>query len=154
MATSDNVQYLSAAAGDVNTSARRVVETYLCGSNVAGTNIAVGDWVQFELAADAGIEGITVIKAGTAALGNPLVAGVALEAGTVVGARIKVCIRGFVSAANVADAVTAGTALTIDAAAGRGVAAVAADHTHTCGVALTAGTAANTADVIVFGIQH
>tara|TARA_R100001463_G_scaffold4434_1_gene16620 strand:+ start:2797 stop:3261 length:465 start_codon:yes stop_codon:yes gene_type:complete len=154
MATSDNIQYLSAAAGDVNTSSRRVVETYLCGSTVtAGGVIAAGDWVQFETAATDGIEGITVIKAGTASLGNALVAGVALEAGTVVGARIKVVIRGYVADANVATAVTAGTALTVDTPAGRGVAAVAADHTHTCGVAV-GNAAANKCDVIVFGIQH
>lgn len=150
MATSDIIQYLSGAAADVGTSSRRIVETFLCGSTVVGTPIAVGDWVQFEPAATDGLETVTVIKAGTAAAGNPFVCGVALEACTEIGARVQVCIRGYVADANVASTTAAGP-LVVDAAAGRAEAAVAADHTAPpCGISL-ATAADNKADVIVVG---
>jgi len=151
MATSDIIQYLSGQASDHDTSSRRIVETFLCGSTVVGTPIAAGDWVQFEVAATDGLEPITVVEAGSTAAGNGLVCGVALEAGTVVGARIKVCIRGFVASANVADAVgAAGVPVIVDGGSGRAEAAVAADHTAPpCGITLSTPSS-NTAAVLVY----
>lgn len=150
MATSDLIQYLSGAAADVGTSSRRIVETFLGGSTVDVTTIAAGDWVQFEPAATDGLEPITIIKAATNAAGNPLVCGVALEACTEVGARVKVCVRGYVADANVATSVAAGP-LAIDAAAGRAEAYDATNHTApVCGVSL-ATASGNKADVIVCG---
>tara|TARA_R110002020_G_scaffold152271_1_gene330033 strand:- start:7134 stop:7595 length:462 start_codon:yes stop_codon:yes gene_type:complete len=149
MATSDLVNYLDGKAADVGTSNRRIVETFLCGSTAVGTPIAAGDWVAFEAAATDGLEPITVIKAGTASLGNSLVCGVALEAGTAVGARIQVVTRGYVADANVASTTAAGP-LVVDGAAGRAEAAVAADHTAPpCGASL-ATASGNKADVIVY----
>ena len=114
------------------------------------TTIAAGDWVQFEPAATDGLEPITIIKAATNAAGNPLVCGVALEACTEVGARVKVCVRGYVADANVATSVAAGP-LAIDAAAGRAEAYDATNHTApVCGVSL-ATASGNKADVIVCG---
>ena len=150
MATSDIIQYLSGAAADVGTSARRVVETFLCGSNAVGTPIAAGDWVAFEPAATDGLESITVIKAATNAAGNPLVCGVALEAGTAVGQRIKVVTRGYVADAAVTSSVPAGP-LAVDASAGRAEQYDTTNHSApVCGISL-AEAADNKADVIVCG---
>ena len=150
MATSDIIQYLSGAAADVGTSSRRIVETFIGGSTVDVSTIAAGDWVAFQPAATDGLEAITVIKAGTAAAGNPFVCGVALEACDTVGARVKVCVRGYVADANVATGTAAGP-LVVDAAAGRAEAAVAADHTAPpCGVSLAVASG-DQADVFVIG---
>lgn len=150
MATSDLVNYLDGKAADVGTSNRRIVETFLCGSTAVGTPIAAGDWVAFEAAATDGLESITVIKAGLNAAGNPLVCGVALEAGTAVGARIQVVTRGYVADAAVTTGVPAGS-LAVDASAGRAEQYDTTNHSApVCGVSL-ATASGNKADVIVCG---
>lgn len=118
--------------------------------------IAVGDWVMMALDATGTSKSVgCVVKAaaGGSNLGQPLVVGVALDASTVAlgdGQIIRVVTSGYVASANVADAVTAGQALSVLAVAGRGSAYAATGLSRPCGVALADGATANTAPVWVF----
>jgi hypothetical protein len=158
MATSTLVQYLektqvTASGGTTpvgaSTSNRSQVEEFL-----AETTVTAGDWLEFDTA-QTGASKVLVVKQATAnGTGNPLVCGVALA--TVTGtaaspAVVRVCIGGYVAAANVANAVAAaGVALVVDAAgAGQAVAITAADTGPSCGVSLSAPVG-NKAEVWIY----
>lgn len=158
MATSTLIQYLNKTQNTIfggttpvgeSSSDRSQTETFL-----AETAIVAGDWVEFDTA-QTGASKVLVVKQATAnGLGNPLVCGVALESvtGTATSPEpVKVCVAGYVSAANVANAVAAaGVALTVEAAGlGRAVAITAADTGPACGVSLSAPVA-NVAEVWVY----
>ena len=150
------LQYLETTSEDVfgtsidipSALSRRTVETFL-----AGAAIAAGDWVALDISgASDSARAIQVVQATTAANGNALVIGVALEAAAAAGDKIEVVTRGYVEGANVTAATAAGAALVVDATAGRADAIVAADIAPPCGVTLEAAGGGNTADVYVFGL--
>lgn len=105
MPTSNLVQLLEAGeSGD--TSSRRQVETFL-----AGGTIAAGDWVSFDTSQSGADKALFVIEAaGVATVGNPNVAGVALEAATA-GQQVRVVVAGYVGVASVSGSVVAGSPL-------------------------------------------
>ena len=126
---------------------RRTVEVFL-----AGAAIAAGDWVALDIGEAGSARVIQVVQASTAANGNALVVGVALEAAAAAGAKLTVCTRGYVEGANVTAATAAGAALVVDATAGRADAIVAGDIAPPCGVSLETAGGGNTADVYVYGL--
>lgn len=128
---------------------RRTVEILL-----AGGVIAAGDWVALDLSEAGSARAIQVVQASTAANGNALVVGVALEAAAAAGDKIQVVTRGYVEGANVTAATAAGAALVVDATAGRADAIVAADIAPPCGVTLEIAGGGNTADVYVYGLSN
>ena len=152
MATSQNIQYLVNTAKDEfgatvsikTASDRRQIETF-----IAGAAITAGDWVMFDTTATDAGRVLTVVQATFAATGQPLTVGVALTSATVAGQTVDVVVSGYVEGANVAAAVTAGQALSISAANGRGSAAAATAVAPFCGVALENAAVANTCDVWV-----
>lgn len=118
-------------------------ETFL-----AGGAITAGDWVAFDTSATGATRVLTVVQAANVALGNPLVVGVALNSASVAGAKVDVCVSGYVASANVDGAVVAGSPLTVDTTAGRAHIAATGDISI-CGVALEADVA-NVAAVWVY----
>jgi hypothetical protein len=127
---------------------RRTEQVFL-----AGGAIAQGDWVALDFSAADSTRAITVVQAATAATGNPLVVGVAIESATAAGDKIKVVTRGYVEGAAVVGGTAGGTALVVDnSAAGRANAYDAADLAPPCGVTLETAAAgpAHTCDVYVF----
>lgn len=147
MATSTLVQFLEAGEPS-SVMNRRQTETFL-----AGAAITAGDWVQVDASkTDADKVLYAIQAAGTFALGNPLVVGVALTSAAAAGDTVEVCIAGYVAEANVAAAVNAaGIALVVDnTAAGRAVALAAADTAGPCGVSLAAASVGNVGAVLVY----
>ena len=125
---------------------KREIRTFLSGAAITAL-----DWVQMDTSKTDSDRVLYAIQADTSiATGNPLVCGVALDAATAAGQKVRVVVRGYVEGANVASAVAAaGIALVVDAtAAGRAVAIVAADTCSPCGVTLEASSS-NKADVFV-----
>ena len=149
------LQYLEKTSEDVfgtsidipSALSRRTVETFL-----AGAAIVAGDWVALDISESDSARAIQVVQATTAAGGNSLVIGVALEAAAAAGDKIEVVTRGYVEGANVTAATAAGASLVVDATAGRADAAVAADIAPPCGVTLEVAGGSNTADVYVYGL--
>jgi hypothetical protein len=153
MATSTLLQRLPAKGGltftDVAESHRRQVETFLA----ADTDIEAGDWVMFDVSKTGPEAVIFVDRAAIVANGNALVVGVALEASSAIGQRIKVVVSGYAANAKVTNSTAAGLGLVVDTAIGTGSAAAATDLTNACGVTLKAspaGPAAAVADVWVY----
>lgn len=157
MATSTLIQYLetvdaiTGASLGASPSNRRQVETF-----IAGATVAVGDWLQFDTSKTGATKVVTVIQASANGTGNPLVVGVCLgsadsDGSLTAGSKINVVVGGYVTSANVANAVAAaGVALTVEAAgAGQAVAITAADTGPACGVTLSAPVA-NKAEVWVY----
>lgn len=145
MATSTMIQFLDAGEGS-DTSNRSQTETFF-----AGGAIIAGDWVQFDTSKTGADRVLYVVQdANTFALGNGLIAGVALN-GASAGEQVRVVVAGYAAGANVANAVAAaGVPLVVDnTAAGRAVAYDAADTAPACGVSLAAA-AGNKADVWVY----
>jgi hypothetical protein len=152
MATNTLIQKLPALGEtltSVSQSHRRQVETFLASDD----DIAAGDWVMFDVTKTGPERVIYVDRAANTALGNNAVVGVALEAATVVGQRIKVVVSGYAEGAAVETAVTVGQPLIVSAtgggAVGRAMLRVVADLGNACGVALE-GAAANKCDVWVY----
>jgi hypothetical protein len=153
MATTTIVQYLETAGVTglgvsaplgASTMDRSQTETFL-----SGAAITSGDWVMFDTTQSGVNKVLTVVQATNGATGQPLTVGVALNAATASGQKVKVCIAGYCATANVANAVAAaGVSLSINTTAGRGTAYVAADTAPICGVSLAAA-AANVAPVWV-----
>jgi hypothetical protein len=138
--------YTSVTTPDVSN--RRQVETF-----IAGATVVAGDWLQFDTSATGANRVLTVIQAGSAALGNPLVVGVCLgsaesDGSLTVGSKINVIVGGYAEVANVDGAVVAGSPLAVDTTAGRAHTAVTGDISI-CGVALAADVA-NVAPVWVY----
>tara|TARA_R110000868_G_scaffold146606_2_gene367448 strand:- start:4357 stop:4794 length:438 start_codon:yes stop_codon:yes gene_type:complete len=118
---------------------------------ISGAAILALDWVQLDTLKTDSDRVLYAIQADTSiATGNPLVVGVALDAATAAGQKVRVVVRGYVEGANVATAVgTAGTALVVDNTfVGRAVAIAAADTCAPCGFTLEAAVS-NKADVFV-----
>ena len=144
------LQFLS-QGGNAADLAKRTVEVF-----ISGGAFSAGDWVMLNTSSSDSDRVATCIKASTSfSTGNPLVVGVALEAATAAGQKIKVVTRGYVEGANVATAVNAaGLALVVDGtAAGRAVAIEATDLCSACGVSLEAASS-NTCDVFVYGLAR
>lgn len=114
---------------------------------IAGGAIAAGDWVALDLTKTGSNRALYVTTAAAVTDGNSRVIGVAPDAAAS-GARVRVCVAGYVENARVTTGVAAGVPLTVDTTAGRADLAVAAD-THWCGVTLEIA-ASNLADVFVF----
>lgn len=132
MATDAVIQYI-AAGESVNTSHRRVEETF-----VAAEAISVGDWIAFDPSAAAdGDVTLTVFKADGNSTPVLTPMGVALEAATAAGQQIRCCISGVCDAATL-DAGAAGMAigaiLQISNTAGSADIASAASAQPVCGI--------------------
>jgi hypothetical protein len=154
MATSTNIQYLSASgiselgatvAVGAGTSNRSQIETF-----VSSGTFAVGDLVSFDASASAATKVLTVLKT-TASAGQGNVVGVALEASTATGQIVNVCVAGYCATVNVNALVASGESLTSSATAGRAITYVTGTHTGCApfAVALSAAVA-NVCDAWVY----
>jgi hypothetical protein len=132
MATSTNIQYLSASgiselgatvAVGAGTSNRSQIETF-----ISSGAFAVGDLVSFDVTQTGATQVLTVLQTtGTAGQGN--VVGVALEASTASGQIVNVCVAGYCATVNVNAAVVSGDSLTSSAVAGRAITYATGTHT-------------------------
>ncbi len=121
--------------------------------HTAATAITAGDWVEIDPAVTTYGAGASVVKADSDTLGEYLTIGVAIETITAAGF-IQVQVGGKYVGANIADAVVAGDALCSTSTAGRLDKGDQADNPTDAGlmvhgVALTDGTASNTADCMI-----
>ncbi len=150
MATSSNIQYLSAANDKVAVSNRRTTETFY-----AGGDITAGDFVCFDTSQTGADRVVYVIEADVGSATTKQAIGVCLDTidvSAVSDLRVEVVIKGYVEGANVANAVSAvGAPLSVGGTAGRAVSFAGADTLAPCAVALEAASG-NTADVYVIGL--
>lgn len=117
MATSSDIQYISAANTDVAASNRRVTETFL-----ASADIAAGDAVCFDVTKTNSDRVLYVKKADTGAAATQQAIGICLDTidvSEVSDFRVKVVVKGYAEGANVAANVTQGALLTASGTAGR-----------------------------------
>jgi len=149
MATSTLIQSLDvvdSAGGAVGASPsnRSQVETF-----IAGSAVAIGDWVTFDTSKTGATKVVTVIPSVNVPLGSSLVVGVATEAAST-GGKVKVVVSGYVGTAKVVAGVAgAGVPLCVVASAPSAEANVAANIAPPVGVSLAA-SAAGVAPVWVF----
>lgn len=143
---SESIQHIN--PGESGVTARSTYRTFL-----AGGAIVKGDFVGFDTSKTNADRCLYVVQAaGVATVGNKNVVGVAVEAAAAAGARVKVCIAGYVEGANVDGATAAGSPL-IGPIGTAGRAALEVPGTTTgrvIGVALEADTS-NAADIFLFG---
>lgn len=128
-----------------NTMDRAQTETFL-----AGSAIALGDWVAFDTSKTGVDRVLFVVPAATVATGNALVCGVAKAAQATVGGRVEVIVGGYAAAAKCTAAISAagggiplivvGTAATAEVHSG-GAAAFSAPPCGTSLGAVAAGLA-------------
>jgi hypothetical protein len=140
--------YQTVSTPDV--SHRRQVETF-----IAGGTVAVGDWVAFDASKSGATKVLTVVRAGAAANGNPLVVGVVLGSAETSGAltagsKINVVVSGYVASANTNGAPAAGQPLVVQTVAGAADAAGAGITAPPCGAVL-ADLGGGKAEVWVYG---
>jgi len=145
MATSTLIQRLDTGEGG-NVSHRRQVETY-----ISGAAIVAGDIVMFDTSATDADRAATVIQCTVVATGNALAAGVALDAASAAGQRVRVVVAGY--AENVkcgAGVVAAGNPISAGRLiVGEAEISLAGSLSGAFGVALEA-VAGATCDMIVF----
>jgi len=158
MATSTLVQYLEttqnlAGGGTTpvgaSTSNRSQVETF-----IAGGTVALGDWVSLSTVPAGASKAVTIIRAGAAANGNPLVIGVVLSSAETSGALtagslVNVVIAGYCASANTNGAPVAGQPLVVQTVAGDADAAGAGITAPPCGAVL-ADLGGGKAEVLVY----
>ncbi len=119
MATSSDIQYLSAANTAIAASNRRVTETFY-----ADGAIVIGDCVCFELTETGTDRVVKVVKADTGAAPTQQAIGVMIAhdgAGTnaAAGDRVTVVVKGYAEGANLAANVVQGALITASGTAGR-----------------------------------
>ena len=139
--------YTSVETPDVSN--RRQVETFILGGTVT-----VGDWVAFDTSKTGPEKVLTVIEAGAAANGNPLVVGVVLSSAELSGAltagsRVNVIVAGYAASANTNGAPAAGQPLVVQTVAGAADAAGAGITAPPCGAVL-ANLGGGKAEVFVY----
>lgn len=155
MATSTLIQYLetvdavTGAQLGPSPSNRRQIETF-----IAGGTVAVGDWVALDVTKTGATKAVTVVEAGAAANGNPLVVGVCIgsaeSTGTLtVGSLVNVVVAGYVASANTNGAPVAGQPLVVQTVAGAADAAGAGITAPPCGAVL-ANLGGGKAEVLVY----
>ena len=158
MATATTIQYLDDTAKDefgatvqigAGTSNRSQVETF-----VLGGTVVLGDWVSLDTAPTGATKALTVIRAGAAANGNPLVIGVVLSSAETSGALtagslVNVVIAGYCASANTNGAPVAGQPLVVQTVAGDADAAGAGITAPPCGAVL-ADLGGGKAEVLVY----
>lgn len=155
MATSTLIQYLetvdavTGAQLGPSPSNRRQIETF-----IAGGTVAVGDWVALDATKTGATKAVTVIKAGAAANGNPLVVGVCIGSAEstgalTVGSSVNVVVAGYVASANTNGAPAAGQPLVVQTVAGAADAAGAGITAPPCGAVL-ADLGGGKAEVLVY----
>lgn len=157
MATSTNIQYLSASGISelgatvqvgAGTSNRRQIETF-----ISGGAITAGDIVAFDTSASGATRVLTVIRC-PATIGLPNIVGVSLETVTVAGAAVDVVVAGYVEAGNATAAIPVGAAVTTSGAvAGRVLTydSTAAAQSNASPIGITLGAVvANVAPMWIF----
>lgn len=146
MATSTLIQRLETGDGAA-TMHRRQVETFIAGADVATNNIAVGDVVMWDISAASPDAMVKVIQSELKALGQTLACGIALDASTVAGEKVRVVTSGYAVANCAADTgtIVAGDPLVASVVTdGEVELLVAADLARPFGVALEAADATTT----------
>lgn len=109
---------------------------------LAGSAIALGDWVAFDTSKTGVDRVLYVIPAANVALGNALTVGVAKAAQATVGGKVEVIISGYAPTAKVvAGVAAAGVPLVVVAFTPSAEANVAANIAQPCGVSLAASAA-------------
>jgi hypothetical protein len=149
MATSDLVQYLTAANDKVAASNRRVTEVFF-----AAADINAGDFVCFDTEQTGADRVVYVKPADIDSVPTGQAIGVCLDTidvSAVDDLRVTVVVKGYVEGANVATGVAKGAPLSVGSTAGRAVAYQAADTVAPCAVNLEAA-AGNLSDVYVIGL--
>lgn len=149
MATSDLVQYLTAANDKVAASNRRVTEVFF-----AAADINAGDFVCFDTEQTGADRVVFVKPADIDSVPTKQAIGVCLDTidvSAVDDLRVTVVVKGYVEGANVTTAVAKGAPLSVGSTAGRAVAYAAGDTVAPVAVCLEAA-AGNLADVYVIGL--
>lgn len=109
---------------------------------LAGSAIALGDWVAFDTSQTGSDRVLYVAPAGNVALGNALTLGVAKSAQATVGGKIEVVVAGYAATAKVvAGVAAAGVPLCVVANTPSAEANVAANIAQPVGVSLAASAA-------------
>lgn len=139
--------YTTVATPDVSN--RRQVETFITGGTVA-----VGDWVALDATKTGAAKAVTVVEAGAAANGNPLVVGVCIgsaetDGSLTAGSKVNVVVAGYVASANTNGAPAAGQPLVVQTVAGAADAAGAGITAPPCGAVL-ADLGGGKAEVFVY----
>ena len=154
MATSDIVQYLSAANGKVAASNRRVTETFY-----AGGAIAVGDVVCFDTSKTGADRVAYVVRADADAAATQQAIGIMVSHdGSATNAaaedRVVVVVKGYAEGANVVGTTVEGSVLTTGSTAGQAALydADAVDANRLPFAQALEADTANLADVWVFGL--
>lgn len=147
MATNTLVQRLE--AGESGVMNRSQTETFILGGTVV-----LGDWVALDASQTGADKALTVIKAGAAANGNPLVVGVVLSSAETSGAltsgsRVTVIVAGYAASARTNGAPAAGQPIVVQTVAGAGDAAGAGITAPPCGAVL-ADLGGGKAEVLVY----
>jgi len=154
MATSSNVQYLSAGPADIAASNRRVTETFY-----AGAAIVIGDCVAMSTEATGGGADrvVTVVKAQSNAATARQACGIliahdgASATTAAAGDRCTVVVKGYCEGANLEGAVVKGDILVSSTVAGQAAKFAGTEVVAPFAMALEDDTA-NVGDVWVFGL--